>query len=379
MVRVEHSALASCQHADVTVTVSAAVLRAPRRIDRDAFATPVIGDDDALLQVEACGLCGTDHEQWSGDLFGAPIIPGHETVGVIAEIGAAAAQRWNVDVGDRVAVEVFQSCGRCAACATGEYRRCERHGLRDSYGFVPVERAPHLWGGYAEHQYLAPDSLLLPVPPRLDAATATLFNPLGAGVRWAVTVPGTKPGDVVVVLGPGVRGLSCAAAARDAGAAFVAITGLGSRDGERLALAREFGADLAIDVERDDPVRALRDAVGRLADVVVDVTAKAPAALGQAVALARPGGSIVVAGVKGSNDTPGFAPDQLVAKELRVLGAFGVDTPAYEAALELLASGRYPFAELPRRTASFDDISDLLASMAGEGAPPPVHGVFAPH
>ncbi len=69
------------------------------------------------------------------------------------------------------------------------------------------------------------------------------------------------------------------------------VTGFGARDAERLALARDFGADLAVDVANDDPVRALRDAAGSLADVVVDVTAKAPAALGQAVALVLPGGT----------------------------------------------------------------------------------------
>ncbi len=65
------------------------------------------------------------------------------------------------------------------------------------YGFVPADRPPGLWGGYAEYQYLAPDSLLLPIPELLDPVTATLFNPLGAGIRWAVTVPDLQAGAVV--------------------------------------------------------------------------------------------------------------------------------------------------------------------------------------
>src|SRR5262249_52957356 len=158
-----------------------------------------------------------------------------------------------------------------------------------------------LWGGYAERQYLAPDSMLLPVPDGLDPVVATLFNPLGAGVRWAVTMPETEPGAVVAVLGPGVRGLSACAAAKEAGAAFVLVTGRGERDAERLALAGAFGADLAVDVATTDPVRALRQAVGGLADVVVDVTAKAPAAFSQAIALARTGGTVVVAGTRGTS------------------------------------------------------------------------------
>jgi alcohol dehydrogenase len=236
-----------------------------------------------------------------------------------------------------------------------------------------------LWGGYAEHVYLAPDAVLLPVPAGLDPVVATLFNPLGAGVRWAVQLPGTKAGDVVAVLGPGVRGLSAAAAARDAGAAFVAVTGAGPRDRARLDLALDFGADLAIDVTETDPVRALREATGGLADVVVDVTAKAPAAFVQALRLARAGGTVVVAGTRGPGAIDGFSPDLVVFKELRIVGALGVDAAAYRPAFELLASGRYPFADLPRRAVGLDGADALLRSMAGESdEPAPVHGVVVP-
>jgi alcohol dehydrogenase len=190
------------------------VLEAPRQLSPRALPLPEIGEDDGLLRIEACGLCDTDHEQFTGALgAGAPFVPGHESVGIVEAVGASAAARWGVSVGDRVAVEVFQSCRSCERCLAGEYRRCRQHGIGDMYGFIPVDKAPGLWGGYATHQYLAPDSLLLPVPDGLDPVVATLFNPLGAGIRWGVTVPGTKAGDVVAVLGPGVRGLSACAAA----------------------------------------------------------------------------------------------------------------------------------------------------------------------
>jgi alcohol dehydrogenase len=244
----------------------ALVLEEPRRLALREFALPTVGDDDALVRVLACGLCGTDHEQYTGELTGGfAFVPGHETV------------------------EVFQSCRSCKAPLAGEYRRCERHGIADMYGFIPVDRAPGLWGGYAEYQYLAPDSMVVQVEPSLDPMIATVFNPLGAGIRWGATIPGTGPGDVVAVLGPGIRGLCAAAAAKEAGAEFVMVTGLGPRDADRLALAAQFGAD-----------------------VVVDVTAKAPAAFAQAIELARPGGTVVVAGTRGfGTGAPGFVPDMV--------------------------------------------------------------------
>jgi alcohol dehydrogenase len=363
------------------VVARALVLEAPRHLVLNELPVPAVGADDGLLRVLACGLCGTDHEQYTGELAGGfAFVPGHETVGVIEAIGPRAAKRWGVTAGDRVAVEVFQSCRACPACRAGEYRRCERHGLSDMYGFIPIDRAPSLWGGYAEYQYLAPDSMILPVPAELDPVVATLFNPLGAGIRWGAIIPETGPGDVVVVLGPGIRGLCAVAAAKEAGAGFVMVTGLGPRDAGRLTLAGKFGAELIVDVDVDDPVAALAKATGGLADIVVDVTAKAPAAFAQAIALARPAGTVVVAGTRGfGSAAPGFSPDVLVAKELRVLGALGVDAGAYRAALDLLASGRYPFASLPRRCVGLDDAEDLLATMAGErDALPPVHGVITP-
>jgi alcohol dehydrogenase len=259
------------------------------------------------------------------------------------------------------------------------YRRCERNGLATMVGFVDVERPPGLWGGYATHLYLGPDAVLIPLPAVLDPVLATMFNPLGAGIRWAVDVPGTKPGAVVAILGPGVRGLCAAAAVSDAGAAFVMITGRGPRDAERLAHATRFGADLAVDVTVGDPVRVLKAATGGLADVVVDVTAKAPAAFAQAIALARPGGTVVVAGTRGAMGAVHFEPDHIVFKELRVLGALGVDVTAYRPAVDMLATSRWPFADIPREVVGFDGLESLIQRMAGEGeVPPPIHAVFAP-
>src|ERR671925_65135 len=116
--------------------VRALVPEEPRSLVQRRCPPPDLGEDDGLLRVEACGLCGTDHEQYTGALpAGFAFVPGHESVGVIEAVGPKAAARWGVSVGDRVAVEVFQSCGVCEACVQGVYRRCARHGLGDMYGF----------------------------------------------------------------------------------------------------------------------------------------------------------------------------------------------------------------------------------------------------
>ncbi len=130
---------------------------------------------------------------------------------------------------------------------------------------------------------------------------------------------------------------------------------------------------------RPGPVAALRAATGEQADVVIDVTAKAASAPGQALRLVRRGGRVVLAGTRGSVPTPGFEPDMIVYKEITVIGALGVDVTSCRAAFDLLASGRYPFSELPRRVVGFDGVQAHLQTMAGETCDsPPVHAVFSP-
>jgi alcohol dehydrogenase len=184
----------------VSRRAEALVLNGPESFERRWLDIPVTADEASLLRVEACGLYGTDHEQYSGHIRSRfPFVPGHE-------IGEAA-RRWGVAVGDRVAVEVFKSCRDCDQCRCGLYRRCVRNGLRTMFGFVDVDHEHGLWGGYSTHLVLDRDAMLLPVPEGLDPVLAPAFNPIGAGIRWGATLPQTGPDAVVAVLGPGIRGL----------------------------------------------------------------------------------------------------------------------------------------------------------------------------
>ena len=131
-----------------------------------------------------------------------------------------AARRWGVRRGDRVAVEPVLGCGHCRACLTGAYRRCRtgRPGTAiASYAFIPTSVAPGLWGGYAEYMYLDPHTVMHKIAADLPIELVALYQPIAAGIRWAVQEPGTKIGDTVVILGCGQRGLAVACvAAKDA-------------------------------------------------------------------------------------------------------------------------------------------------------------------
>jgi threonine dehydrogenase-like Zn-dependent dehydrogenase len=146
-------------------------------------------------------------------------VPGHEPLGRIAKIGDRAAQRWGVDVGDRVAVETMLSCRHCGPCLSGSYHLCDS---RRIYSYIPLSEAPGLWGAYAQYMYLAPHTIVHRVDPKLPPEVAVMFNPLGAGFRWAWNCQHARRQRVV--LGPGQRGLAAVIACREVGAGII-VTG----------------------------------------------------------------------------------------------------------------------------------------------------------
>jgi len=342
----------------------AMVLTGPRRLEPRELPIPDLDDDSALLRVEACGICGSDYEQFEGVLrTPVPVIPGHEPVGRIEAIGDRAARRLGVDVGDRVAVENVISCRLCPACLAGRYTLCRS---RRIYSFIPLEVGHGLWGAYAEYMVLDGSSVLHKIDPRIPAELATLFNPLGAGFRWAVELPNTRPGETVLILGPGQRGLASVVACREVGAGTILVSGL-TADARKLALAKEFGADHTIDVEREDLRRRVRELTnGRGADVVVDVTSYATAPVAEALDLAAPGGRVILAGTKGFKPIPDFVSDKLVLKEISIRGAIGVTSTGYEAAIRLIESGRVPLAKMHTHDFPLRDAELAIRTLARE-------------
>jgi threonine dehydrogenase-like Zn-dependent dehydrogenase len=343
---------------------SAMVQTAARKLEPRELPIPPIGDDDGLLRVEACGICGSDYEQFEGLLrTPIPVIPGHEPLGVIEAIGDAAARRWGVDVGDRVAVETMLSCRFCPACLAGAYHLCR---ARRIYSYVPLSEAPGLWGAYAEYMYLAPTAIVHKVDASLPPEIAVMFNPLGAGYRWAVEMPGTGPGKTVAILGPGQRGLASVLACREAGADRVIVTGL-EADRRKLALAAEFGADHSIDVQNEDAKQRIRELTdGRGADVVVDVSSYSTAPVADALDYVAPGGTVVLAGVKGFKPIPEFVSDKIVLKEIRILGAIGVTSSGYRSAIRLIESRRHPIERMHTHDFGLEEAELAIRTLARE-------------
>lgn len=339
-----------------------------RKLELREFPIPEVHDDDGLLRMEMCGICGSDYEQYQGAFPGMrfPVIPGHEPLGFIEKVGKTAAKRWGVREGDRVAVEVLLPCGFCENCRAGAYRLCTGKGRMSAYGYTPCEIEPALWGGYAQHMYLDPHTVMHKVSPKVPAELAVMFNPIGAGIRWAVQLPGTTIGDTIVILGPGQRGLASVIAAKEAGASRIIVTGL-RRDAKKLALAREFGASDTINVEEQDAVAAVREmTAGRGADVVVDVTAYATQAVTQAIDMVRRCGTVVLAGTKGPHPVENFLSDKIVGKEIRVQGALGVDFRAYAPAVRLIESGRFPLEKMHTHTFPLEKAEHAIKILAGE-------------
>ncbi|MCH2172508.1 zinc-binding dehydrogenase [Myxococcota bacterium] len=342
----------------------AMVQTAPRRLEARDLPIPSIDDDSGLIRIEACGICGSDYEQFEGVLrTPMPVVPGHEPLGIIEAIGDRAAQRWGVDVGDRVAVETMLSCHHCSTCMGGSYHLCDR---RRIYSYVPLSEEPGLWGAYAEYMYLDPNSIVHSIDPNLPASTAVMFNPLGAGFRWAVEIPESGPGDTVLILGPGQRGLASVIACREAGVSKVIVTGL-EADAKKLDLAREFGADATIDVENENVTERVRELTdGRGADVVLDVSAYAVEPVAESVDYVRNGGTVVLAGVKGFKEIPGFVSDKVVLKEVTLRGAIGVTSRGYQNAIQLIESQKVPIERMHTHDFGLDEAELAIRTLARE-------------
>jgi threonine dehydrogenase-like Zn-dependent dehydrogenase len=287
----------------------AAVFRGPGTVDVVDQPEPVLGPTDALLQVEACGVCGSDVASYRlGVYVSAGQVMGHEFVGVVVSTGRAS----RVDVGDRVVVRPMRSCGRCWYCRRGDIHLCSGTAkLSLSYGRP---------GGYAQHVHLPdprPGIDVFHLPGDIDARDAIWVEPLAVGLH-AMGLAGPVAGRQVVVVGAGSVGLCLLTAARLAGATTYVVE---PREARR-SIASRLGADhVLVDPAELPP---------GLADVVLD-SSGVPEALTAAVGTTEPGAVIVLVGV--THRESALPPDRVVR------GSFGYREADFAAAAELVRNG----------------------------------------
>jgi len=248
----------------------AAMYHGAGRIELTELPRPVPGPGELLVRVHACGLCGSDLMQWYQDPR-APLVLGHEPVGVVVEAGEDAP----VAVGSRVFVHHHVPCGDCTYCRRGRETLCAtfRATRIDPGGLAEFIRVP------AENAPL--DVLML--PDGVSDLAGTLIEPLACVVRGQARA-GIGPGDPVVVIGAGSMGLLEILAARALGASVIVI----EPRPERRSLARRAGAD----VPEDPTTTAARSRLGPEGARAVFVTTAAPAAITAGVDLAGPGGLV---------------------------------------------------------------------------------------
>ena len=331
----------------------------PGRLRLHRFPRPRITEDTCLLEVSLCGICGTDKHIYKDEVkahpFGMPtkfpIIPGHEIVGTVGEIGEKASRRMlltgeEVKKGDRVVPIVDLRCGECWGCRTYPgWASCERG---ETYGWgISSKDPPHLFGGWSEAMYLLPQTKLVRVPDGIPDELAVYAEVLSVGYTSVARMlhsaqlfgdGSTYTGDVVVQ-GSGPLALAHVIAAKVAGAHRIVVVGMPEY---RTKFMNQFGVDKVINAQkstnRDERIAIVTDYLdGRGADVVFECTGD-PDVVEEGLSYLKPFGYYLVAGIYSDiGRTTNINVQRLISgKYATVVGNGGQTEQSYAAALRMM-------------------------------------------
>jgi L-iditol 2-dehydrogenase len=294
----------------------------PLAVELREVVVPDIGDDDVLLRVGAVSVCGSDVHQcynthsWPVNL---PVILGHEFAGTVAKTGRAVKA---FREGDRVVSETAAVvCGECMLCRTGRYNLCP---TRKGFGYG-------INGAMASYVKV-PARCLHHIPDSLPFALACLAEPHSVAYNAMCVNSTIRPGDMVVVLGPGPIGLLCARMAALAGADPLIVVGLAA-DAPRLETAKRLGAHRVVNAAAENVDEIVRSFSPLGADLVCEASG-ASRPLDLALALTRPDGQVTKVGW--SPDLLPININPLVQKNLRLQGSFSHTFPTWERVIHLL-------------------------------------------
>lgn len=289
--------------------------------------TPRPKDDEVLIQIAACGICGTDiHVKNDNFPYWPPVTLGHEFAGTVLETGKDCKI---LGAGDRVVAEPHtKACGQCFLCRTGNIQIC------------PEKRSPG-WGidgGMAEY-ICYPEKLLHRIPDHMSWDQAAMVEPVANIVSDLLERTRVEAGDVVVVQGPGPIGLIAAMAARAVGAGKVVLVGTPGDLAVRFKKAEELGFTHLVNVAETDPVEYVANLTGgRGADVVVECSGS-PRAIPMIPDLLRKQGRVCVVGLTGGKKVE-LEWDKFAFKAATVVFNLSTYYTSWDKSIDLIASGR---------------------------------------
>ena len=297
----------------------------PLAVELREIPVPEVGEGEVLLEVGAVSVCGSDVHQahkthsWAVNV---PVVLGHEFGGTVARLGRGVR---GFREGDRVVSETAaEICGDCILCRTGRYNLCPS---RKGFGYG-VDGAMAQW-------VRVPARCLHRIPDSLPFDVACLAEPHSVAYQTMCVNSTIRPGDLVVVLGPGPIGLLCARMAALSGASPLIVAGV-TADAPRLEAARRLGATRTVDLQKEDLGEVVRGYAPAGADLVCDATG-ASRALEAALKLTRPDGEVVKVGW--SPDTIAVDMNPLVQRNIRLQGSFSHNYPVWERVIHLLDRG----------------------------------------
>ncbi len=306
---------------------------------------PVIGDDDVLIRIKACGICGSDVHGFTGKTGRRlpPLIMGHEAAGIVEGMGKNVQ---GFERGDRVCFDSTVYCNKCEACLQGRFNHCDK---RQVLGVSVPAFKRH--GTFAEY-VAVPSWIVFRIPDDLSFINAALLEPASIGTHASNRAP-MQAGDTAVVFGAGTIGLFILQGCRLRGAGKVIVADINEF---RLDLAKQLGADIVVNPRESDlRETVLAETEGKGAEVALEAVGYAKT-FDTAVSLVKVGGHVVAVG--NLEKKAEFDLQQLIARELTFTGSYA-SSGEFRECIELVASGKINVEPL---------ISEVLPLEEGPGA-----------
>ena len=307
---------------------------------------PKVGPKDVLIQVKACGVCGTDVHIYEGDKGAAEVTPptilGHEFSGVIAEVGSEVT---NYKAGDRVCIDPNCYCGACEPCRNGVVHYCE-HMI--GYGTT-------LNGGFAEYCAVN-ERQVYKLGDKTSFEQGAMTEPVACCLH-GMDMCEIRPGHQVVVIGGGMIGLLMLQLSRLAGAAKVAL--LEPVESKR-EVGKKLGADICIDPIHEDVKARLKEEGMTWVNTVIECVGR-PSTIEQAIDIAGNKAVVMMFGLTKPDETISVKPFEIFRKEL-VLKASYINPYTQKRALDLIDSGRLDVSSMVYEVADLDELADILSN-----------------